>query len=254
MSGGFFWYDVMTTDVKSAAAFYSAVVGWGTRDASTGGTDYTLFTLDGEGVAGLMPVPEEAARQGAVPAWLGYVAVDDVDAAAARLQEHGGTVLRRPETVPDTIRFAVVADPQGAAFYIAKGLAARAPSTPPMGTPGTIGWNELMAGDGEKALAFYAAMFGWSRTERIDMGGMGFYDLFATGGPAVGGMMTKPPTMPQPFWGFYFNVPAIDAAAERVRTAGGTVRMGPTQVPGDMWVVQCADPQGAAFGLVAPAR
>jgi predicted enzyme related to lactoylglutathione lyase len=83
------------------------------------------------------------------------------------------------------------------------------------------------------------------------MGEMGTYQLFAAGGSPAGGLMTKPAAIPQPFWGYYFNVPSIDAAAERVKAAGGKIVMGPHQVPGDQWIVQCTDPQGAYFALVS---
>ena len=86
------------------------------------------------------------------------------------------------------------------------------------------------------------------------MGPMGTYQLFATGGAAVGGMMTKPAAIPMPYWGFYFNVAGIDAAAARVTAGGGKIMNGPMQVPGGQWVVQCMDPQGAAFSLVALQR
>jgi predicted enzyme related to lactoylglutathione lyase len=254
MNGKFFWYDIMTTDTNAAAAFYSDVVGWGTQDASSGGKEYTLFTTNGQGVAGLMAIPAEVAEHGGKPAWLGYVGVDDVDEAAKKLRQEGGTVHREPETVPGIIRFAVVSDPQGAAFYIARGLSDDAPPELPMGTAGTIGWRELVAGEWKSAFAFYEKMFGWTKAESFDMGPMGSYQLFATGDVPVGGMMTKPDTIPRPVWGYYFNVPAIDAAAERVKAAGGAVMMGPTEVPGGQWILQCTDPQGAHFALVSAAR
>ncbi len=253
MQGEFFWYDVMTTDTKAAAAFYGAVVGWQTQDA--GGADgqpYTLFTMGGQGVAGLMPVPDHA--KGMPPCWFGYVRVDDVDAAVAKLEKLGGKIVRPPCDVPGVIRFAVVADPQGAGFLIAKPFPREAPPPLPVGTPGTIGWRELYAGDGAGAFAFYEALFGWTKAESYDMGPMGTYQLFATGGAAVGGIMTKPPGVPHPAWGYYFNIASIDAPVERVKTGGGTILHGPTEVPGGQWIVQCLDPQGAYFGLVAPGR
>ena len=67
-------------------------------------------------------------------------------------------------------------------------------------------------------------------------------------------MMTKMPQMPAPHWGFYFNTEAIDAAAARVTTAGGKIVNGPMAVPAGQWIVQCTDPQGAYFGMVAPGR
>jgi uncharacterized protein len=254
MQGQFFWYDIMTTDTKAAAKFYAEVVGWGIQNADTGGKEYTVFTANGQGVAGLMPIPEEAAKQGARPGWMGYVAVDDVDAAAAKLKREGGTVHRPPETVPGIIRFAVVSDPQGAGFYIARGLSTDVPPPLPMGTAGTIGWRELFANEWQAAFAFYQTMFGWTKADAMDMGEMGTYQLFATGADPVGGMMTRPAAIPRPFWGYYFNVLAIDAAAERVKAAGGTVNMGPAEVPGPLWIIQCTDPQGAYFALVSAKR
>jgi predicted enzyme related to lactoylglutathione lyase len=186
--------------------------------------------------------------------WLGYVAVDDVDKAAGQLKQEGGTVHREAITVPDIIRFAVVSDPQGAAFYVAKGISKEPPPELAAGTPGTVGWHELYAEEWKTAFAFYEKMFGWTKTDSFDMGPRGTYQLFATGGESVGGMMDKPEVMPRANWGYYFNVPAIDAAAERVKAAGGAIMMGPHEVPGGQWIVQCTDPQGAYFSLVAPIR
>ena len=250
--GEFFWYDVMTTDTKAAAKFYGAVVGWGTQDAGVGGHDYTLFTVNGQGVAGLMSIPEDA--KGMPPCWMGYIWVDDVDAMAARLEKEGGKVLRQPCDVPGIIRFAVVADPQGAGFLIAKGMSTETPPPLAIGTPGTAGWRELYAGEWKTAFAFYEKLFGWTKADSFDMGPMGTYQLFATGAEPVGGMMTKNDKIPMPNWGYYFNVDAIDAVIERVKTAGGTIMMGPTEVPGGQWVVQCRDPLGAYFALVALKR
>lgn len=253
MHGTFFWYDLMTTDPTAAAKFYTEVVGWGTREVA-GGEGYTAFTAKDQGVAGLMAVPGDVASRGGRPAWLGYVAVEDVDAAAVALEKAGGHVHRAPVTVPGIIRFAVVSDPQGATFYIAKGLPGDPPAPLPQGTPGTIGWRELLAGDGPSAFGFYETMFGWTKADAFDMGPMGTYQLFATGDAAVGGIMTKPDSVPQPHWGYYITVAAIDAAAERVGAAGGVIVMGPTAVPGGQWIVQCTDPQGAYFGLLSSVR
>ena len=255
MHGSFFWYDLMTTDTKAAAAFYGDVVGWGTQAAGTPGYDYTLFTVQGQGLLGLMDIPADAKAMGVPPSWMGYIAVDDVDAAAATLTSLGGKIHKPPQDIPGVIRFAVVADPQGAGFIIAKGLRDMPmPSFPP-NTPGTAGWHELYAVDGPTAFAFYEKMFGWSKSRAMDMGPMGVYQIFKTGGEFdAGGIMTKPPMIPVPYWGFYFNVPAIDAAVERITKAGGKITNGPMEVPGPMWVVQAMDPQGAHFALVAPIR
>lgn len=128
-------------------------------------------------------------------------------------------------------------------------LGMQAPPTPH--GPGAPGWRELMAGDMEGAFAFYAALCGWTKDQPYDMGAMGVYQLFAVGGQMTGGIMTKPASVPAPYWGFYFMVDGINAAVDRIKAGGGTVLVGPSQVPGGQWIVQAFDPQGAMFGLLS---
>lgn len=252
----FVWYELMTTDAPAAAAFYQQVVGWQAADAGMPGIDYTLLSA-GEGqIGGLMALPAEALAAGARAGWVGYIAVPDVDAQAARLLQAGGAVQRPPEDIPGVGRFAMVADPQGATFCLFKDRSSQAPNPPAVGTPGTMGWHELYTDDLDRAWAFYSDQFGWAKDEAIDTGPMGIYQLFAAsvGGPVIGGMMTRPPELPQACWLYYVNVPAIDAAGERILAAGGQVVSGPMEVPGGSWIVQGRDPQGAVFALVAPVR
>jgi len=251
----FVWYELMTTDPAAATAFYRDVVGWSAADAGMPGMAYTLLSAGGAEVAGLMALPDEARAAGSPPCWTGYIGVPDVDAAATRVQAAGGALHHPPEDIPGVGRFAVVADPQGAVFCLFAGLPGDAPPQLAPDAPGTVGWHELMAGDRAGAWPFYAAQFGWTQDEAIDMGPMGIYQLFRTGGEmATGGMMSKPPEVPQACWIYYFNVPALDATLARVRAGGGQVLSGPMEVPGGSWVAQCLDPQGAAFALVAPQR
>src|SRR5271165_7586193 len=85
--GHFVWYELTTTDMTAAKTFYAEVVGWGTQDASMPGVAYTLFTAGGSAVSGLMGLPEDARKSGFRPGWLGYVGVNDVDAAADRIKQ-----------------------------------------------------------------------------------------------------------------------------------------------------------------------
>lgn len=88
----------------------------------------------------------------------------------------------------------------------------------------------------------------------MDMGPMGIYRLFGAEGVQLGGLMDKPAQIPASFWGFYTTVEAIDPAVERLKEKGGQVLMGPHEVPGGSWIVQCMDPQGAPFNLTAATR
>ncbi len=254
-AGDFNWVELMTTDVAGARAFYAEVVGWDAEAAGPMHPDYTLFRAGTVEVAGMFPLPQPLRDMGVPPHWGGYVAVDDVDAMVGRVEAAGGSLRRAAEDIPEVGRFAVVADPQGAVFTLFKPNSEMA--APPAGpTPGRVGWYELMAGDLEPAFAFYAGLFGWRKTQAIDMGPMGTYQTFATPGMGAdgmsGGMMTKPSAMPSPAWAFYFNVEGIEAAVARVVGAGGQVLNGPMQVPGGSWIVQGRDPQGAFFALVGP--
>jgi predicted enzyme related to lactoylglutathione lyase len=254
--GKFIWCELMTPDTKGAIDFYSKVVGWTTTSMTVEGQPpYTIFQASGAGVGGLMAFPAELEGTGIPPNWTGYVAVDDVDKSARDFAANGGSVRRPPEDIPTVGRFAVVADPHGAVICIMTPAPMENP--PPeaaAGAPGQVGWRELYAGNGEEALAFYTKVFGWSKDHDVDMGPMGAYHIFAEHGTPVGGMMTKPPAVPMPAWAYYFNVPAIDSAIERVKAGGGNVLNGPVEVPGGSWIIQATDPQGAFFCLVAPAR
>jgi predicted enzyme related to lactoylglutathione lyase len=250
--GKFVWYDLMTSDVKAAESFYRSVIGWDAKDSGMTDRSYTKLSIGPANVGGLMPIPEAARAQGARPAWTGYIRVDDVDAYAARVKAAAGSVHRAPEDIPGVGRFAVAADPHGATFALFKVNSDEEPAPVAPGTPGHIGWHELHAGDGASAFAFYADLFGWTKAEAMDMGPMGVYQIFATGGSPCGGMMTKMPQTPAPFWLYYFNVDAVEAAMARVKDAGGQVIHGPEQVPGPMWIAHCLDPQGAIFAMVGP--
>ena len=157
---------------------------------------------------------------GAWPAWNGYVLVDDADVYSERVKAASGAIHRAPEDIPGVGRFSVAADPHGAVFILFEGASDDGARPAAPGTPGHVGWHELHAGDLESAFAFYSGLFGWTKGEAISMGPMGVYQTFATGG-ASGGMMTKTPETPAPFWLYYFNVDAVEAAMARVKDAGG---------------------------------
>ena len=247
----------MGDDVKAAADFYAHVVGWNAKDSAIAGArPYTVLSADERGVAGMITISAEAKAMGAPPCWAGYVWVEDVDKAAAKLTAAGGAVKRAPADIPGVGRFAVVTDPQGAYFRLFRDAGGNPPPPPAPDTPGLVGWRELHAGDGAKAFAFYSGLFGWTKRQGMDMGAAGVYQLFgfAGGDSDYGGMMTRMPQMPAPMWLYYFNVPAIDAAAERVKAKGGKIVNGPMEVPGGQWIVQGLDLEGALFALVAPKR
>jgi len=109
-----------------------------------------------------------------------------------------------------------------------------------------VGWHELLAADWRRAFAFYREVFGWQKANTAPSD---TYRLFSAGGQTIGGMLTKGPVEPAPFWLFYFNIGDIDTAAERVKEGGGEVKEGPIEMPDGSWIARCTDPQGAVFAL-----
>jgi predicted enzyme related to lactoylglutathione lyase len=247
MTQAFFWYELMTSDPAAATDFYAKVVGWRPQSYDASGA-YTMLNAGDRGVGGIMANPNKDMP----PHWLGYIHSSDVDADTASVKEGGGAIHKAPADIPGVGRFSVVADPTGAVFLFLQPTGTGMPPAP-MGTPGHVGWHELYAGDGEAAMEFYAAQFGWKQVDSMDMGPMGQYRLFAFDGVnAMGATMNKPAEVPVPCWQFYFCVDAIDAAHKRITDNGGTIIMGPHEVPGGSWIINAIDPQGAYFAVLGP--
>ena len=250
--GCFVWYELVTTDVKAATAFYSKVMGWGAWDASAPGKACILFG-DGKGsISALTELQDDARQMGARPSWIGYVGVDDVDATAAAVTRLGGAVHVPPTDASDISRFSVFTDPQTARLALFKW---RRPGQqlPAPDAPGRVGWRELLAADWEQAWAFYGDLFGWQKLD-AEISETGTYQPFAAGGQMIGGMFTKHRTIPAPFWLYYFNTGDIDATAQRVKAGGGHILEGPTESPAGSWIIRCTDPQGAVFALEGTRR
>ncbi len=245
--GRFLWYELMTTDPKAAKAFYAEVVGWRLRETAPA-MAYSLFLAGEQPVCGLTDLPIEARAAGIQPHWMGYVGVDDVDAAAARITRLGGAVHVPPTDVPNISRFSLVADPQAAAFALFKWRDPEHALPPEPHIAGGVGWHDLLTTDCEKALVFYRELFGWQKAG-TDVDTTGAYQVLSAGEQTIGGLFTKPAAEPTPFWLFYFTTADIDAAARRVHACGGQILEGPIAFAGDMRVVRCVDPQGAMFAL-----
>src|SRR5262245_40341350 len=117
LRGRFVWHELLTADPKTAAAFYSKVVGWKAQ-AWDKDPSYTLLVIDDRLMAGAMVLPEQAKAMGAPPNWLSYIGTPDVDATVRQAAVLGGKVLRTAADIPDIGRFAVLQDPQGAVFAV----------------------------------------------------------------------------------------------------------------------------------------
>ncbi len=242
MAGQFTWFDLSSGDLAASVRFYTQLLGWSTR--SWGGGDYTMFEREeGKAFGGLMPLAEPAKAAGAPPHWMGYVAVDDVDAACARAAELGGQVLVPGTDIPDTGRFAVLADPAGAVIAVFRSL------SPSDEANRAVAWCELASTDPEGSWRWLEAMFGWKKADSMEMPGGGTYQMIKGEGEAFAGLSKAQPGMPMSTWAYYFACEDCRATFGEAKELGCAELYAPMQVPGGGWAALLVDPQGAAFGL-----
>lgn len=248
VQGRFLWETLVAADPGSAQSFYGKVVGW---SASPWGADptHTLLHAASGPVADVIALSPDMRAAGRRGHWLSYIGADDVDATVAHAQSLGAKVGLPPTDAPEVGRFAVLEDPFGAHF----GLFQPNRPSPPRGAPqhGQTVWHELMTADPAAALGFYGDLFGWQLLDRMNMGPMGFYEIFGTGGVQHGGIFKPSSPLPGPAsaWVAYFSVPDADAAAATVAKLGGQLCHGPTDVPGGGRIAQFQDPSGVFFAV-----
>jgi uncharacterized protein len=251
--GRWLWYELVTPDLAAAEQFYVDVVGWTTTPFEGSPTGpYTMFVRpDGVPEAGAMTLLDDLAATGVPPHWMAYVGVTALEPAVANVVRHGGASISPVFDVPTVGRMQTIRDPQGAVISLLEPVTASQAGDSPAPVGG-VSWVELMTTDAEAALKFYGAVFGWVRTESMDMGGGVTYHMFGRRADhSVGGVMAFTPDMTgmPPNWGLYFRVPDLEAAVARATARGAQVLNGPMDVPGDSRIVNMLDPQGAAFSL-----
>ncbi|MER0238290.1 VOC family protein [Fulvimarina sp. MAC8] len=248
------WYELMTSDQDAAQAFYERAAGWTISKPENGppGVDYRMFSAGDSDVGGIMKMPDGAPMP---PLWSAYIGVDDVDEATEKAQSLGASVHMPPMDIPNVGRFAFLADPQGAVFYVMRGFSDEDSRSFEPETPGHCSWNELVTSDQTAALDFYGKLFGWEKLGAMPMGDMGDYTFIGVGGTRIGAMMNARDAGAKPLWNFAFTVEDIDKAKEAVEAGGGTITHGPVELPEDSgWLIQMNDPQGAKLMFTGPRR
>ena len=254
--GRFVWHELMTSDPKAAQDFYKEVVGWDTApfQGSTGAGEYTMWMAGQQPIGGVMDIPKEAKDMGTPPNWIAYVAVPDVQETIDLTKKLGGGVYAGPMSYPEVGTFAILHDPDQAAFAVITPAGESQPESDPQQLE--FSWHELMSNDYKAADDFYGKLFGWEKKSEMDMGPeMGTYHMFGRDRFTYGGMMNKPAFVPAPpHWLHYVQVDSADEAAERATKAGGKVINGPMEVPGGDRIAQILDPQGAAFAVHSKAK
>lgn len=131
---------------------------------------------------------------------------------------------------------------------------------PNQGMPkhGEFCWTEVATGDLDTAMNFFRNVFGWEFKENNSVGeGMRYEEFSARGcGYPMGGMYQISPEMygdnpaPPPHLNNYVTVDDVDATAARASEIGGSVVMGPIDVPNVGRMAVLKDPSGAMFSVI----
>jgi len=244
--GRFVWFELLTTEVDKAQAFYGEVAGWkSTTMEMPGGMKYPMILQGETPIGGFVPPP----RPDVPPHWVSYVSVEDVNATAKRIDELGGKALMDAFDAPGVGRMQPVADPQGAAVFL---FHAADGDKPAAEGAGAFHWNELATSDVDAAVAFYTKIFGYT-AEPMEMPN-GTYVVLKDGETPRGGVMAAPDGSGDPHWQQYIAVDDCDAAVGRAERNGGKVVMPAIDVEGVGRFAHVADTVGGVIGLIKPAQ
>jgi predicted enzyme related to lactoylglutathione lyase len=243
------WIDLTASDQQAALDFYSGLFGWSGEIGPAEFGGYTVCTLKGKPVAGVMAAQAMDEQPPPPTVWTTYFCSANAQATSEAISRNGGTVLLPVMDVMDLGKMMVAADPTGAVFGVWQ--AQEFPGAGIVNEPGALVWNELNTSDREAASTFYAEALG---VETVPMeGAEGYYGLTANG-RTVGGLQPLregAPAGTPSHWLVYFSVENTDKTVAKLSAEGGTVLKPPfDMVAGRMALVQ--DPQGAPFAVIAP--
>lgn len=244
------WDELHTKDREKAEAFYNTLFGWTVTPVEMS-PEYTYHLLNradtGEMFAGSHQQGPDEADQPSF--WLVSLATDDVDKATLKSSELGATVIMEPADIPGTGRFAVLTDPQGAAYCILSYAEGGAPPDRGSG-PGCIIWHELVTSDAAASANFYSSIFGYEAKEEDWEGLKG--TLFKQDGKELANILPKPSPEAPDAWVFYVEVSDAQATADLAVASGGSVIAPPFALPPLGVLGWLADPTGAVFGVMQP--
>lgn len=113
--GTIIWNELDTPDQKKCGEFYCKLIGWTKKEIDAGPMGiYTIYQQDGVDVAGMMNPTGPIST----PRWSAYIAVDNIEDCAARVESLGGKILVKPHDIPDTGRVCMISDPVGAVICL----------------------------------------------------------------------------------------------------------------------------------------
>lgn len=184
--------------------------------------------------------------------WMPHIQVADVAASAERALDRGGRELMHHKNDLGQSQWAVLADPNGAAFGIIPVVALEA--APPL-EGGRIAWLDLTVADATGTLDFYQDVVGWSAADVQMKDAAGQYVDYAVcmpDGTAVAGICHARGVNEDlpPVWLICLPVGDLKESLSRVREEGGEVVDARKGSEGDYTYAVVRDPVGVCLALV----
>jgi uncharacterized protein len=255
--GAVFSADIAVPEHDREIRFYARVLGTGENPLWRA----DLMNNLGIPIIGLGKRGEEYAS---LPLqWMPHIQVADVAASAQRARELGGSVLMESPTGDPASGWAVLSDPNGAAFGVIPVVPAEAvppvdAHTPPGGAAGVgrIAWLDLTVADAPATRDFYREVIGWSVQEReMDEAGEPYTDYLMLGedGSAAAGISHGRGLNADfpPVWRLHLPVADLAESLERVRAEGGSVVRTKEGSDGVTVYAAVQDPVGVHLALIA---
>lgn len=251
--GAVFSADIAVPEHERELRFYSAVL-------TTGETPLWRADLMNNLGIPIVGLGSRAPAHEALPLqWMPHIQVRDVGASTERAVTLGGRVLMQSGGDGAGSQWAVLMDPNGAAFgVIPVPVEVPAPATqegPP--AHGRIGWLDLTVRDAVNTRDFYRDVVGWTvqELEMIDDGERypDFVMLDGAGAPAAGVCHARGTNLGlPPVWMIYLTVADMADSLQRVKAEGGSIVKSSTDEGGRHVYAAVKDPLGVAFALMPP--
>ncbi len=240
--GRFVWFELLTKDIDRATSFYPETLPWRFEHTEMeGGRDYLMIQAGEAGVGGVLSPQDDVPT-----AWVSYVSVPDVDAAAKKVVAAGGATHMDAFDAPGVGRMQPVSDAQGGMFCLFKGEQG---DPPRVDGPGSLHWNELWTQDPEASLAFYKSVLGYTHEEMTMPNGK--YYIFKDGDQMRAGMLQAPSSDIPTMWLQYITVDDCDETLARAKKNGATIVAEPMDAePGRFAILR--DPLGGTIGVIKP--
>jgi predicted enzyme related to lactoylglutathione lyase len=240
--GKFVWFELETTDIAAAQAFFGEVFGWKTRAQQAGQTAYEMIEVAGQVIGGYRKL-----RTRSDPHWASFISVPDLDEAIARAKGAGSRHIGEVLDTPGLGSIVEIIDTVGAKVHLVTRTGGDEPErTPP---PGAFMWTELVTRLPDRAVDFYRTVFGYE-VKPMEMATGGTYYVLETRATGRAGVLHKDAS---PQWLPYVSVNDCDRALERAVRMGAREMMPPTDIPKIGRYAVFADPQGADLAIMTPA-